>query len=98
MNTGDSSVENKFTDAINGGINNLKVIVPEIIHLICPLINVAYKRQQDVGINMLESQGTAYNRCWNSFLFVDGRTYNFHTEKYCAYTFIIVPLQDLKSD
>ena len=35
---------------------------------------------------------------WNAFLFVDGRTENFHTEHDCAYTLITVPKQHMKKD
>ena len=31
--------------------------------------------------------------CWNSFLFVNGRTDKLHTENDCAYTCITVPKQ-----
>ena len=46
-------------------------------------------------MNLLNELNTGEEGFWNAFLFVDGRTEKFHTEKYCAYTLITVPIQSV---
>ena len=59
--------------------------------LICPIINAAFDRQCDNGLELLQSRDASDNGNWNSFLFVNGRTEKFHREDDCAYTYITVP-------
>ena len=40
---------------------------------------------------MLKEVKTNLGGCWNSFLYVDGRTGQLHTERDCTYILITVP-------
>ena len=62
--------------------------------MLCPIINAAYDMQCKEGIALLNKELTSDVGCWNAFLFVEGRTHNFHCEDDCAYTFITVPQQE----
>ena len=88
-------LEYKCAMALDYGISKVRKIIPEIKHLLCPIINAAFHKQSKEGIDMIQSRYASDNGCWNSFLFVDGKTDNFHRENDCAYTFITVPKQNL---
>ena len=66
--------------------------------MLCPIINAAYNRQCSDGLNLLQSPSISHSGCWNFFLFVDGRTDEFHREDDCAYTFITIPKQVMNSN
>ena len=61
--------------------------------LISPIIDTAYKIQIAKGKDVLEDVATSSSGCWNSFLYVNGRSDEMHTKMNCAYTFITVPNQ-----
>ena len=46
-----------------------------------------------MNIELLSKVSTCHNGCWNSFLVVDGSTYDYHIENYCASTFISISNQ-----
>ena len=70
--------------ALEYGITKVRNIIPEIKHLWCPIVNAAFYKQSKEGIDMIQSRYASDNGCWNSFLFVDGKTDNFHQENDCA--------------
>ena len=82
-------------EALHSGISSMKKSVPEIIHLLCPIINAAFHKQSSQGIELLHSQKVSNHGCWNSFLFADVRTKTFHRENDCAYTMITIPKQEM---
>ena len=84
-------VHDKFSKRVHEGILNLSEVIPELKHMLCPIINTAYDIQCNEGINLLNNELTSDVGCWNAFLFVEGRTENFHSEDDCACTFITVP-------
>ena len=86
------------SSTIKRGIFLLSNIIPEINKLLCPIVNAAYRMQSECGNDMLTPIDNEDDGFWNAFLFVDGRTENFHTEHDCAYTLITVPKQYMKTD
>ena len=86
-------LENLCGKALESGISTISNTFPEIRHLLCPIINAAYERQNTEAIELLSSRCTSDDGLWNCFLFVDGRTKDFHVENDCAYTFISIPRQ-----
>ena len=63
-----------------------------------PIINTAYKGQKNIGKDILKRVLMNDLGTWNCFLFVDGKTRDFHIEKDCAYTFITVPDQVMRTN
>ena len=90
-------LENIASIALDHGISKLKNIFPEIHLLLSPFINAAFDKQSKEGIQLLDPRCTSNNGLWESFLFVNGRTDNFHREYDCAYTYITVPKQSINS-
>ena len=84
-------VHQQCASQVKEGINCLSKAIPELKNMLCPIINAAYDMQYNKGIQLLKNELTSDVGCWNSFLFVEGRTDNFHTEDDCAYTFITAP-------
>ena len=93
-----SMLESMCSYALNDGISCVSQYIPEINHLLCPIINAAYQKQSDANMQLLDKGNTYGEGLWNCFMFVDGKTENFHTEKDCSYTFITVPQQILHSN
>ena len=81
--------------ALYHGIQKLSTILPEIRLLLSLIINAVFDRQSCAGLKLLESRDVSDNGGWNLFLFVNGRTHQFHREKNCAYTYITVPKQSI---
>ena len=71
--------------------------MPEIKHMLCPIIKAAYDRQCHEDINLLTPEDISNDVCWNIFLFVKGRTDSFHTEDEYTFTFITVLQKILNS-
>ena len=88
-----SYVHERCANQVVEGIRSLSVIIPELKNMLCPIINAAYDMQCKQPIDLLKNEVTSDVGCWNTFLFVEGRTDNFHCEDDCAYTFITVPQQ-----
>ena len=93
-----SMLESMCATALNEGIACVSKYIPEIKHLLCPIINAAYQKQSDANMQLLDKGNTYDDGFWNCFMFVDGKIEDFHTEKDCSYTFITVPQQILHSN
>ena len=95
IDKGATDVEELCSYSIHHGINVLSNIVPELKHLLSPIIRSAdIITAGNTGDDILLKKGnTSSDGCWNAILNVDGRTENLHTEKYCMYTFTTVPKQ-----
>ena len=87
-------VHQKCSQTIRNGIVNMSKVIPELKHMLSPIINAAYAMQCDKDVKFLTKDITSDVGCWNAFLFVEGRTEYFHVENDCAYTFITVPQQN----
>ena len=83
---------------IKKGISRLSTIIPEIKLFLCPIVNAAYQMQSKNKTKLLHTLDECDAGFWNAFLFVDGQTEQYHTEPDCAYTFITVPQQIMRSD
>ena len=79
--------------ALEYGISKISEVFPEIKHVLSPIINAAFDKQCEEGLELLDNIHASDNGCWNSFIFVNGRTHKFHRENDCAYTCITVPKQ-----
>ena len=93
IDNGVNEMEQDISRVITNGFNIISKVVPQIRQLISPIIDSAYKIQIAKGKDVLEDVATSSSGCWNSFLYVNGRTDEMHTEMDCAYTFITVPKQ-----
>ena len=89
-------IENIFSDLVNERVEQLSRILPEIKLLLSPILNSAYEMQQTIDLTILTPLKVTKSGSWNSHIFVDSCTENFHVEKDCAYTCIHVPNQDFK--
>ena len=90
-----NELEEMCYDALFCGLSSMKHIVPEIIYLLCPIINAVFDRQCSEGLHRLHRRKLSNQGCWNSFLFIDGKTNTFHRENDIAYTMITVPKQEI---
>ena len=90
INSKATMLESICSASIKQGIKCVSKIIPEIRELLCPIINAAYQKHCDANINLLKKGDNFDDSLWNCFMFVDGKTDNFHTENDCAYTFITV--------
>ena len=79
-------------------VDKFKKYFPNIRHLIAPLLNAAYHKQNEDGDVNFKLSMTAENGLWQSELCVDAVTRDFHTEKDVSYTLISVPTQDYDND
>ena len=93
INDNADEIEIICSRSINIGISTLSTVLPDIKNLISPIIDAAYHRQKAAGISLLQKTSSSDNGCWNSFLNVNARTQDYHTETDCAYTFVTVPTQ-----
>ena len=82
------------SDQVNKGIKDIDTVLPGVKDLLSPVLDSAYYKQQQLGVQLLQETKTSHNGCWNTFLHVDGRTEEYHTENDCAYTYITTPFQD----
>ena len=82
-------IENIFSNVVNERIHKFSKIIPEINWLLSPILDSAYKRQQTIDRRILTPLKVSQSGCWNSHIFVDSCTANFHVEKDCAYMFLI---------
>ena len=93
-----TDVERICSETITKGVNSLSIIIPDLKYLLSPILDTADKIQKKIGKVVLEEVPTTSCGCWNSFLYVNGRTEELHTEQDCAYTLIAVPPQKLNKD
>ena len=75
-------------------METLSKILPETKVFLAPMLNTAYEIQKRIGQDILTPLKVTTSGSWNTHIFVDGVTQNFHSEKDCAYTCIHVPKQD----
>lgn len=52
----------------------------------------------EVGDTILSERNTASSGYWYTFLYIDGSTKQSHTERFCVYTLIKVPVQVVEGD
>ena len=78
---------------INGGVDELKRILPETNVMLAPILNTAFyiKKIEKIILTPLK---VSKSGSWNTHIFIDGCTEKFHAEKDCAYPCIHVPVQD----
>ena len=95
-----AAVEELCSSSISYGIEVLSRVVPEIGHLLSPIVDVANKITNDnLDTDKLLMEGENSSKgCWNAMLNVNGKTELFHTERDCTYTFITVPHQVMKKE
>ena len=87
-------VETHVASLINGGVDELKRFIPETEVMLAPILNTAFDAQNSIHIKILTPLKVTSRGSWNTHIFVNGCTHNFHAEKDCAYTCIHVPMQD----
>ena len=87
------NIEEMCSTAIRNGMIGLSRILPEINILISPILYTAINIQETKSYAGLSNVKTSDLGCWNTFLYVNGRTEQLHTEHDCAYTYITVPKQ-----
>lgn len=91
-------VEDKCKDCLKNGIEKISKYIPDISLLLSPIINTAYWKQCKDDINLLHMNAGSDIGCWNTIMFVDGRTNEYHRENDCSYTYITVPRQNMIKD
>ena len=79
--------------ALDKGIKAVEKFLPNIKHLLAPIINAAFQKQSRDNLKLLTTNATSNIGCWNTFMFVNGTTADYHREDDCAYTFITIPKQ-----
>ena len=79
---------------INTSIELISKVIPNIKHMISPIIDTADAMQNTIGNVNLKRSEIAFQGCWNVFLSVNAMTEHLHTENDCGYTVIKIPLQD----
>ena len=77
-------------------MDSLSVIIPTVRSLIDPVLNVAYKKQQETADINLKKVPDYDSGLWHSTICVNAQTSIFHTEHDCTYTLIYVPSQEKK--
>ena len=71
-------------------------LIPNIRHLVAPILDLAFKKQASLGsINLQKVQSSCNGLC-HSAVTVNAETAEFHTENDCTYTLITVPKQEYK--
>ena len=93
INQNDRFLATLLADEIEIGISKFKKWLPNISHLIAPILNIAYDKQEDDGDVNFKTATTSKHGLWQSELCCDAMTRDFHTEKDITYTFISIPLQ-----
>ena len=93
-----SWLQSMCANTIRHGIFSLTSLLPDVKHFLCPIINAAYTKQVNNECQLLRPMYNEDDQFWNAFLFVDGRTENYHVENDCSYTLITVPKQLVKTD
>ena len=89
-----SNIEDQAALLINSGVKELSKVIPEMSSLLSPILNTAYEIQKQVNREVLTPLKVTCSGNWNTHIFIDGVTQNFHSEKDCAHTCIHVPNQD----
>ena len=86
-------VEEICSGSMITAVDSLSSIIPDLRYLLSPVIDTGAQIQKQFNEVVLKQVQNSASGCWNTFLYVDGRTHNLHTEKDCAYTLITVPSQ-----
>ena len=68
----------------------LKNIIPDIEHLLSPILDSANSIPTTMDYDSLKQTSTSTDSFWNSMLYMNGCTSGLHTERYCTYTLITV--------
>ena len=74
-------VENLCKDCLENRMNKILTYIPEISLLISPIINSAYCKQVKEDIKLLHNNQASILGCWNTILYIDGSTNQYHCEK-----------------
>jgi len=90
----ESEVVKQMCDkVISNGVDLLKTIIPDIHHLVSPILDSANSIKTKSKSNIMKETATSSHGFWNTMLYVNGCTDGLHTEKDCTYTLITVPQQ-----
>ena len=88
-----TDIEKKCAKVISNGVKLLNNIVPDIKHLLSPILDSANSIRTTLPDNILQVTPTSSDGFWNTMLYVNGCTSGLHTERDCTYTLITVPKQ-----
>ena len=85
--------EDLVAEHLDESVNSMKKYIRNLPELICPLLNVAYKMQNEHGSVNLKAVKTKDSGIWMSSICLNARTSLFHSEDDCTYTLAKIPQQ-----
>ena len=85
-------VEIFFSYITTEGVDSLSYVVPDIKHLLSPILDTTHKNQKIMGDIVLKEMKTTYSGYWGTFIYINGRTGQLRTENCCTFTLITVPI------
>ena len=89
-------IDNMTAIEVNYAVTTMKQVLPNIVNLISPVLDVAYNLQYSIGdINLQKVSGTS-DGVWHKQVSINATTSQFHTEKDVTYTMVSVPRQKTK--
>ena len=91
-------MEKEFSEDIRYGISNLSKHLPNIKHLISPVLDIAFQMQKEYGDVNLQEVELSELGIWKTVVTVNAFTKELHIEDDCTSTIIYVPNQETNTD
>ena len=86
-------LKNLISTEISFATSKFEKWFPNVGELICPILNVAFEKQHTDGDINLKEQTISDSGLWQSEIYINAMTHDFHTEKDITYTLVSVPDQ-----
>ena len=89
-------MEEMVTYELGTGITGMTKNIPNITNLIAPIINTDFALQEEKGYVNFKKFPLHDDDLWQTSIFINARTSEFHTESDSTYTAIHIPQQETK--